>query len=123
MPSFPELTERETFTLTMMRLGQWATVWVSEGPGLFFFLATIKIGRLVLTVFLRIASSYLASKCEFTSHNLEFSIETLSSHRTILKQNKTIKKVTCDTISQFRLLSKKSHDSKFISRNCKKKAI
>lgn len=35
MPSFPELTERETFTLTMMRLGQWATVWVSEGPGSF----------------------------------------------------------------------------------------
>lgn len=35
MPSFPELTERETFTLTTMRLGQWAIVWVSEGPGLF----------------------------------------------------------------------------------------
>lgn len=35
MPSFPELTGRETFTLTTMRLGQWATAWVSEGTGSF----------------------------------------------------------------------------------------
>jgi len=33
MPSFPERTGRERFTLTMMSLGQWATVWVSENPG------------------------------------------------------------------------------------------
>lgn len=34
MPSFPEHTGRETFTLTTMSLGRWATVWVSENPWL-----------------------------------------------------------------------------------------